>query len=234
MIEELVQPPNQFFKENFKDQPLINKYIDDWINILLSPKKVVDLTAGFGIDGQRLSRQQKISTFSMDRSFQVISHLPSNEVPRIVAAAENPPFSESSFSGAILKDSLLFMSDLQRSQCFKNLNKVLVPNGSILVISELVEKFSVHYQAKFPFGSSPQTAYLSTKQELRKYVSEIKSMNFKIMHYVFPVSINSLFVQAEKHGYQFSILEEYDQKEPLAKDNRWSSEPGFIALMTKK
>jgi len=209
-------------------EPQLMGIILDWAKHLPpSPQGVIDLAAGFGVEVKELLTAS-IPCLGQDSSNYMIQH--ACTPIREGLAEDLSQYAVNQFGGALLKDSWIFLSPNQRTNMLKGLKQILVPQGSLLTISELNPEYFTRYQAKlgiFKYSTDSYAEFVIKTKNLRdhgllKYLST-------------PSDTETL---AEQSGFIFELIQQYDEKNPLAEESRWHGKlnlkSGFVAVLTKK
>ena len=108
-----------------------------------------------------------------------------------------------------------------------------------LAAGHAIEGNLLQYQISYRLNASQATydsvKHYDTQSEFESGWNDLSQFKtLTLLQFQFPTSINGLFRQAIENGYDFKLLEDYDRDESLAAENRWTKNPGFVALLTKK
>jgi hypothetical protein len=135
-------------------------------------------------------------------------------------------YPDHSFGGAFLKDTWLLLSPSQRREMLTGLKRILQPQGSLLLISEIISE----YHAR---GSKTGEIVAHDYPSWRAGVSLIQSNEgLETINYL--STPEDTRCTAEENGYEFTLIREYPKTDPLARENRWTPGDGFIAKLTPK
>lgn len=233
MIEVLFKQPQTFSaNENFRNQPLVRKIIFNWAQRLPgSPIKILDLAAGFATDAFILN-QQGVRCFAQDNSFDMIDS-DYNQGNVFAGAAEALAFPSNTLSGALLKDSLIFISPDQRQQALQELKRVLIPGGSLLVISEINHQYDIRYRPAGLHACNNQSLKCPTFETFIFHLNRLKQENAELQGFEFPCDHKEIQCLAQQYRFNYQLIRVYSENHPLAKENRWGGLAGFIAKLTK-
>lgn len=230
-MAEIDQPQPLETKVNYRSEPMSREIIFDWASQLpSSPLGIIDLAAGFGGEVKQLKNAgftcigQDTSQFAVDRAICKIQKGDAEKLDHF------PP---NSFSGALLKDTWLVLSPLQRSQMLLNLQNVLVNQGSLFIRSEISPEYVIRYKPAGLHATRDGSFKCSTMDELIIQYQRLKQKNSHIELLIYKSSIYNTQRIARKHGFDFGLIQQFSEENALAKENRWDDQAGFIAKLTK-
>ena len=235
MVVEINKPQLKF-ENNLKYEPQINlmAVIFTWARQL--PKSeggIIDLAAGYGIEAQELTHQG-VKCYCQDASSRMVDCA---VMPVKVNEAENLGiYPKNHFGGALLKDTLIFLSPQQREKMLDGLNRILISQGSLLIISEIETRYGIqYYQQKnndITVGRNYQ--HFQTFSQLETYYQHLMTNYYQVEQILYKVSKKELANLAKKYHFQYTKVTDYQPGSNLALENRWTSDAGFIAVLTKK
>ena len=231
-MAEIDRPqPFEAHKLRYEPQPELMKHILEWSKSLpQSPGGILDLAAGYGIEVQELLRLG-INCTAQDDSEAMIQHALVKVIRGTAEDLSQHP--DNFFSGALLKDTWVFLSPLQRQQMFSGLNQTLVSGGSLFIQSQKQTKFyleySLNHNEKMSLSAGSYQDFLTIAAMVRRFTEPDLLL--------YQSTPNETELLAKEFGFSFQLLSEYNINHPLAKESRWCDdppEPGFIAVLTKK
>lgn len=217
---------------NNESQPFLEQIIINWASKLPnSPLGILDLASGIGLETNQLS-QQGYPCILQDASIDML--LPNNGQPKITAAAESLPYPSNSFSGALLKDALILLSEKQRPSMLEEVQRTLVKKGSLFIISEYNHSNKAIYQPGI-YIDEPREKILDSKFTLfweKKVLANpdyFQSFEYKTTH-------KSMKKLAKLFNFEFQLMTIFSGYNQLALECRWplKEEAGFIVKLTKK
>jgi hypothetical protein len=126
---------------------------------------------------------------------------------------------DGAFGGALLKDTLIFLTPKQREFMFTGVRRILTPGGSFLIISELYDLDDVIRNS-----SDNIWVFAYDEKEGRNYKKQVISRTIctpeKVEQY------------AKKYNFSYELVRSYGRDDPLARENRWMAHDGFITKLT--
>lgn len=210
-------------------QEILIKWADSLPKVNLP---VIDVAAGMGIEASFLEKHG-VTTIAQDPSEEYLekSYVPHNH--RIGIAEELPDAAES-VRGILCKDSIMFLSPAQREKVFAEAQRVLIPGGSFLLITE----YTTAHRAKYVPNNSQYPQTLTSADfgnSYERFVQELDRMKdsnqfFSIQYKCEP----SDFIEpAEAVGLTCTKNELHDYKSELAKENRWVQRATLVQIFEK-
>ena len=225
---EIDQPQENFSRNlNYEPQPRLMQIMLQWIRGLpQEPTNIVDLAAGYGIEAQELTRQG-IACICQDASAAMIENA---VIPIQYGQVEALNYPMAAFRGALLKDTLIFLSPQQRSMMMCGLKRILSPQGSLLVVSETAPLYIIQYFNQL--GDSDYCRYPDFTSMKEKYLQLIAEGSI-IKRLIYQTQPTQLMELARQHGFTYQSIVSYTANDTLVAENRWTKNPGFIAQLTK-
>lgn len=235
MTVELNEPQTDFAKcLNYRPQPELMKLVFNWVGGLpAAPVPVIDLAAGYGIEARELALKGIVCT-CQDADWAMIQNAVSKVGYGKAEELEGHP--ENHFGGALLKDTWVCLSPNQRQKMLQSLKRILVPGGSLLISSEIQTTFVISFSPGILLVSDNHYYSCQTLSELEVYYSQLHEAKDFIQSIAYKSTVDDTRAIATKSGFNFQLLKQYGESDPLSYESRWFQEPkpGFIAVLTKK
>lgn len=229
---EIDQPQNNFsLNLNYEPQPALMPVIFQWIRELPQESNtIIDLAAGYGIEAQELARQGIICV-CQDASSAMIQNA---VMPVKYGQAESlVQYPDHEFSGALLKDTWVFLSPKQRQQMLQQLNRILTQKGSLLIISETFPEFAIDYLPSGLHATNHATSKCPTIKSLYDEYHRLLKENVTIKQIIYKSTPQNTQAVARKNHYNFNFILKYSENDTFANESRWLKRAGFIAKLTK-
>lgn len=214
-----------------KDTPRgkTEQLILSWANGLpTSPKGILDLAAGQGIESQLLSSGgHRVEAYDISSDMVKGGSFKVNQKDITKLRLKR-----NSYSGALIKDSWVFISPDERLKVLSMLRNALVTSGSLLVITQTSSGRAnlVPHDSSYPL-SIPQGDFSSIEEWARKIKQE-KSLGGKVFSIEFETNQTEFFGLASRTGFRCRLTP-YDSHSVLAQENRWLKREGLIVVLTK-
>lgn len=225
MVE--IDKPQRFEEAHleYTPQSCLMEIIFDWAKKLPpSPQGIIDLVAGYGIEVEQL-RSHGIPCLGQDASSYMIQHA-CTPLLRLGTAENLQQYPDRAFSGAFLKDSWILLSPLQRVAMLKHLRRVLITDGSLLIVSELKPEYTACYFANQDYLTYSNPNYAEWKAEVNRL-----KRNSKIGSLFYLSTPGNTRKYAQGQGFTFELVCQFSKDDILAKESRWAHSPGFIAQL---
>lgn len=237
MPREVDKP--QLFREghiHLEPQSQLMELILDWAKKLpFSQLGVLDLAAGYGVEAKKLS-QEGIQSIAVEGSSYMLEHGVHDDMR--LGLVEEIEFPKASFGGILLKDTWVLLSPTQRHQMLEGVERVLVSNGSLLIISELHKNHSASYLINKD-ESDPKSlnvdnypSFEAWKEALALLV-QCRNREALITGICYQTTLEDTMDWAAKFGFNCEMLMEHGESHQLAQENEWIKTKGFIAKFTK-
>jgi ubiquinone/menaquinone biosynthesis C-methylase UbiE len=202
----------------------------DWAATLPAGFPIIDLAAGQGIEAHYLATQG-YSIIAQDPSelFANNSYHSNNRI----GVAEALPDADASAGGILLKDAWMFLSPTQRMACLTESFRVLVPGGSLLLLSE---QQSAHRARYLPNNSQlPQVMSGYDYSNDETYFSELEKLakENNVFTLEYRSTADEVISLAETAGFTLDHQESYSATSALARKNKWAQKAGFILVLKK-
>lgn len=201
------------------EQPVVrNQILLPWARSLRDGDEwIIDLGAGIGGEARWLS-EQGYKTFAVEPSKTLSEKNMNKYIAQGYAEDVASLFLENSAKGAYIKDCLLWMSPEQREQMLDGLGKVIIPNGTLLIITQEIEFMADWYSYKGSFV--PKTASFDSNEN---WIQKLKEVGYnddfgRIYFSCMPDEVNEMC-----KGTQFELAKvtRYGKDSPLSQENRW-------------
>lgn len=216
---------------DYNPEPNMMGNIIAWARDLpVSSAGILDAAAGYGVDIQEL-RQLGIQCIGQDASDYMVKH---SCTDLQVGVAENlSRFSDNIFGGILLKHAWVFLSPEQRRSMLFHAHRVLVPGGSMLVISEFASRYVVLYHAK---NTTVDHSLNYQNKDYNEWKTTVKALSQtqEMVLYSYRSAPGDIQSSAKKLGFDFSLLGKFTQNNSLARESRWVRIRGFIAKLTSR
>ncbi|HUD19750.1 MAG TPA: class I SAM-dependent methyltransferase [Patescibacteria group bacterium] len=201
----------------FEPQPRCMDIIKDWARLCPpSPLGILDLAAGYGVEVQAL-KDEGIPVIGQEGSSDMRKHAVTKLYNGLVEDLHL--HQDGAFGGALLKDTLIFLTPKQREFMFTGVRRILTPGGSFLIISELYDLDDVIRNS-----SDNIWVFAYDEKEGRNYKKQVISRTIctpeKVEQY------------AKKYNFSYELVRSYGRDDPLARENRWMAHDGFITKLT--
>lgn len=198
---------------------------------------LLDLAGGQGFESQSLA-DAGFDVTLVDRSAALlhssqysVDHEAGTRSKAIRAEMQNLPFPDGHFSGVLLKDVWIFLSPQARIEALNEMKRVLKDGGSILLISQLGNYGRIRFM---PSNMSyPVKESCNTQEEMDKMLAGLVKSGDKIVSVEYFSNVPDTTKYAQQVGLAPSVVQEYDREDPLAKENRWIAEAGYIMKLEK-
>jgi len=207
-------------------QRLMNTHIYPWVSSLTG-NHILDLGSGQGIES-KLLQQNGALVVSQDASRSMLKATYFNG-DRVCADAGNLPYRDGVFDGVLLKDSLVFLNPDLRQEMFAECSRVLVPGGSMLVISEETPMRVWLQSAQNKLAS--RDIYYTNDKWKEIYEECQRQYDFSLYFETNPSDIAEV---AATHGFDLRKKSKYGWNHKIAKENRWDCGRGTFVLDMRK
>lgn len=218
------------------EEPTFYPILLDWANRQpSSPIGFLDVAAGIGKEAKVLG-ENGYTCIAQDPSVEMIRNNQHNITK--LGSAEKLDYPDNSLSGIINKSAWIFLSLLQRRLFLHEAQRTLVPGGSILLQSERTDIHRAYYK---PRGSEIAQCLPST--DFNKYGDVcyeewlLEIARLKMEHEVALIQYSCLpsdvVILANQAGLIKVAMIEYGLDHPLATQNRWIRQSGFIIELQK-
>jgi hypothetical protein len=217
-------------KEPGAEQPqplLFDQYILPWAKGLPAGT-IIDLAAGNCTEAKLLTAKG-LECLAIDASAIRLQEggFPNTRIGTVdkIYAPDN------SASGILLKDTLVFLSPETRQAMLEETLRVLEPGGSMLIVSQLGTR--TRYQlipkgSQFPIKDFPEDGD-HWEIQLQRY----RDVGDQVIGIEFPSNPDVVEQQARAVGLEYTTVLAYNFDDPIARENRWITRPGFIAQLRK-
>lgn len=119
----------------YSPQPELMRLIFSWVDSLPKGKNpIINLASGYGIEARELGLKGIVCD-CQDSSWPMINA--SVIKVNYGLAEELDAYPLNYYRGALLKDAWVFLSPQQRQKMLQGLQKILLPGGSLLIVSEI-------------------------------------------------------------------------------------------------
>lgn len=222
------QPSEGNLKPCMPQETFTRNFLSPWADSLPNPKKILDLACGQGIEMDFISKRG-YEIFGVDMAETMNRNKYNQNIVQGCLTAL--PFSDNTFSGALLKDVLLFLSPEQRSGLLDETSRILKPGGSLLILAEDTSKLRVRYM---PYDSIiTQHETFDDNSNWQDKVLEVEKWG-EVYYVEFRSCFDDLKSIADKKGLNAELIENYRYNHPLALETRWGQpRDGFIAKISK-
>lgn len=220
-------PPNPYWSRNRTEEPAIADMLAQWTRSLPpSEGGIIDLSAGPGSDIASLHALGfQVVAQDADPVMVTQSKIPSNTRLGDVTRLPDP---DTYFSGAICKDTLVFLSPWQRTQMFYEVHRTLVPSGRLWVLSEVSGENCAYIKSDrkiYSFIDISLRVAQDSRETYEEWIQKVKHKCGKrgiidTIHYaVDPAEFCQLGTQT---GFRVVSYTRHESHSAIARQNRWS------------
>lgn len=195
-----------------------------------SSKLILDLGAGQGIESACLS-SSGFKCLALDESETLTgnSYAP-NKLRGDFVRSPFLPFKDGLIPKILFKDTLIFLSPEDRAKLFQELKRVMTPDGSLLIVSQLGDRMRVHYQPEQ--NKSLVTESFTDDDDWERKIKPLTINGTQLSSIEYVTTPDSLMVTAEKCGLDVVMMIKYNHLDDLSLENRWV--PGQVGPSGRK
>lgn len=187
--------PSETISQDVRQHTLFKRRILPWAADLMGAT-VLDAATGDGYYANLLA-QYNFNVIAQDISEKMVKRTTTESSPpdKLVASADLLPYRDSSVNGILLKDTIVFFHPEMREKMFQEFSRVLSPEGSVLIISELQPNDKIKL-----ITSKTRGRYgidIPSTEDWRRAAKQISMEVADVVSILFPTSADVLKQQAQ-------------------------------------
>ncbi|MFA6005965.1 MAG: class I SAM-dependent methyltransferase [Patescibacteria group bacterium] len=231
---------DEHLRLNIPEEPFNTQILLPWARRLPTPGRILDLTAGQGIEAHTL-RGLGYPTVAADLSFFMLQNAYADR--RVLHEVTSLPFAPYSFEGALTKDALVFISPTDRVAMFRGLKRLIRPHGSLLVNSQISTHMKIYYRPKdsnlatSEIVANTQQLFPASKTGHGPWIDQIAQITNAGGHIFmveYPATPELILGQAQEFGFTPVDMQLYNPHTIDTQSNRWSPLGRFILELKKQ
>lgn len=209
------------------ESPAVESLLDEWTISLPGKGGIVDVSAGPGYEARYLA----------ERGYEVeaLDPLPvvwEQVYPVLQSDLGAMRYHTASKSGILLKDTIVFLDDEDRLELLLEGWRVLKPGGSLLIMTQVSSVDVAHFYDGRWVWSMTSADCAGRGQWVEQVLSEHQRGTI-VVAVEYQTTPRSLARFSENIGFRVNRQHEYSWNEPLAKENRWVQQAGFVLDLRK-
>ena len=152
-------------------EKLMHEVVLPWVLTLpRNPGPILDLAAGQGIEAKFLSDK---GYYCVGSDLSQLMTRNSQNARRIRAKADSIPLKDQSLSGGFMKDAWGFLSPEMKQHALEEIKRVLVYDGSFLIVTQLGSCMRIYYTENSSRYGSPLKDTYDNDSNWQEVVSQL-------------------------------------------------------------